>query len=382
MVLITALAATLSATLAAAATIDKRIIGGEVVPEGEIKWIVSLRDENGTHVCGGSLLDSTTVLTAAHCIESKEIKIVSVTAGTVSVKTGGANAAVASAQQHPNYRPGSPNSCPADLPWDGDECKRLRSLPGGTEENDIAILKLSTPIEKSDAIEYARLPLVGGDAVVNTTGISAGWGTQTPIGLNKDKDGEWKPDVETETLSKVVLDIHAREVCVAKGKDQHITDRDTFICAGGQGKNSCRGDSGGPLFVPETQVLLGIVSWSIKDRKANTLCGDNPTVFTRVGSYIDWINETRNRLAAMEYCRRPETDLIQCYSALIYCQDRELSPDASELELLECIDRVQVCADQNLRSDQCLINAKLCKQQEKLPVGDLVNLARCAKKDL
>ncbi|EJP67131.1 Trypsin-related protease [Beauveria bassiana ARSEF 2860] len=242
MVLITALAATFSATLAAAATIDKRIVGGEVVPEGEIKWIVSLRDENGTHVCGGSLLDSTTVLTAAHCIESKETKIVSVTAGTV----------------------------------------------------------LSTPIEKSDAIEYARLPLVGGDAVVNTTGISAGWGTQTPIGLNKGKDGKRKPVVEVETLSKVVLDVHAREVCAAKGKDQHITDRDTFICAGGQGKNSCRGDSGGPLFVPETQVLLGIVSWSIKDRKANTFCGDSPTVFTRVGSYIDWINETRNRLAAME----------------------------------------------------------------------------------
>ncbi|OAA33851.1 extracellular trypsin protease [Beauveria brongniartii RCEF 3172] len=312
MVLITALAATFSATLAAAATIDKRIVGGKVVPEGEIKWIVSLRDQNGTHVCGGSLLDSTTVLTAAHCLEDEEVKIVSVTAGTVSIKTGGTNAAVASAQQHPNYRPGSPNSCPADLPWDGDECKRLRSLPGGTEENDIAILKLSTPIEKSDAIEYARLPLVGGDAVVNTTGISAGWGIQTPIELSIGKDGKWKPVVEAETLSKVVLDIHAREDCVAKGKDQHITDKDTFICAGGQGKNSCRGDSGGPLFVPETQVLLGVVSWSIEDEKADTLCGDNPTIFTRVGSYIDWIKETSNRLAAMEYCRRPETDLVQC----------------------------------------------------------------------
>lgn len=77
------LAATFFATLAAAATIDKRIVGGEDVPDGEIKFIVSLRDENGTHVCGGSLLDSTTVLTAAHCLISDEIQIVSVTAGTV-----------------------------------------------------------------------------------------------------------------------------------------------------------------------------------------------------------------------------------------------------------------------------------------------------------
>ncbi|KAK8144591.1 hypothetical protein G3M48_005607 [Beauveria asiatica] len=376
MMLITALAATFSATLAAAATIDKRIIGGENVPEGEIKWIVSLRNQEGTHVCGGSLLNSTTVLTAAHCLKGK---VVSVTAGTVSIKTGGVSAAVASAEKHPNYRPGSPKTCPVSLPWNGNECKRLRALPGGTEENDLAMLKLSTPI---DLTEYARLPLVGGDAVVNTTAISAGWGAQTPIELSEDKDGKRKPAVGPEILSKVVLDIHAREVCAAKGKDQHITTNDTFICAGGQGKNSCAGDSGGPLFVPETQLLLGVVSWSVKDKKANTYCGDSPTVFTRVGSYIDWIKETSNRLAVKEYCKRPETDLVKCYDASMFCQMRELSPDASELELLECIDRIQVCAGQGSRSDQCISKAKLCKKEEKLPVGDLVSLARCAKKDL
>ncbi|KAM3555615.1 hypothetical protein ARSEF4850_005919 [Beauveria asiatica] len=370
MMLITALAATFSATLAAAATIDKRIIGGENVPEGEIKWIASLRNQNGTLVCGGSLLGRTTVLTAAHCLQDG---IVSVTAGTVS-KTGGVSAAIASAEKHPNYRPGSPNSCPESLPWDGDECKKLRALPGGTEENDLAILKLSTPI---DLGEYAVLPLVGGDAVVNTTAISAGWGVQTPIELSEDK-----PLVESETLSKVVLDIHAREVCAAKGKRQHITTNDTFICAGGQGKNTCLGDSGGPLFVPETRTLLGVVSWSIKDRKADTLCGDSPTVFTRVGSYIDWIKKTSNRLAATEHCKRPEADLGECHDAWFFCQSRELSPDASELELLECIDRGQVCVGQGSRTDQCISKAKQCKKEEKLPVRDLVSLARCAKKDL
>ncbi|KAM3451671.1 hypothetical protein MY3296_005083 [Beauveria thailandica] len=357
--LITALAATFSATLAAAATIDKRIVGGENVTEGEIKWIVSLRNEEGTPFCGGSLLDSTRVLTAAHCLKSK---IVSVTAGTVDR--------------------GGPS-----LPPDGDECERLKALPGGTEENDLAMLKLATPI---DLTEYAGLPLVGGDAVVNSTATVAGWGAQTPIELRVGEDGKRKPVVGAETLSKVVLDIYAREVCAAKGKDQHITTNDTFICAGGQGKNSCGGDSGGPLFVPETQVLLGVASWNIKDRKAGLLCGDTPSIFTRVGSYIDWIKETSNELAATEYnelaateyCERPETDPAQCYSALQFCQSQELSPDASELELLECIDRRQVCADQGSRPDQCISKAKLCKKEEKLPVGDLVSLARCAKKDL
>ncbi|KAM3433340.1 hypothetical protein NHJ13734_006490 [Beauveria thailandica] len=307
--LITALAATFSATLAAAATIDKRIVGGENVTEGEIKWMVSLRNEKGTSGCGGSLLDSTRVLTAAHCLKSK---IVSVTAGTVS-KTGG----------------------------------------------------LATPI---DLAEYAGLPPAGGDAVVNTTATVAGWGAQTPIELSVGEDGKRKPIVDAETLSKVVLDIYAREVCVAKGKDQHVTTNDTFICAGGQGKNACKGDSGGPLFVPETQVLLGVVSWSIRDSKARTLCGDAPSIFTRVGSYIDWIKETSNRLAVMEYCKRPGTDGAQCYSASALCQSRELSPDASELELLECIDRGQrVMTESN----------NLARVREKL-IGDYLECTQLA----
>ncbi|KAF5125063.1 Trypsin [Metarhizium anisopliae] len=379
------LAATFFATLAAAATIDKRIVGGEDVPDGEIKFIVSLRDENGTHVCGGSLLDSTTVLTAAHCLISDEIQIVSVTAGTVSTKTGGVNATVASVEKHPNYTPGAPSDCTADLPWD--ECRRRADLPGDREENDIAILKLSTPIEKSDNIDYAGLPPAGGDAVVNSTGIAAGWGAQTPLESTVPKDGEMKPIILAEKLSKVVLDIHAREDCAAKYKNQQVGDRDTIICAGGQGKNPCKGDSGGPLFHPETRELLGVVSWSIRDRYEDDLCNQTPTVFTRVGSYINWINDNlgsrpSSRLAPVRHCTRPENDVIQCFNALLFCHARELSPDAPVLEHLECIDRIQICADQNTRLDQCVANAKVCKEQEKLPLGDLVNLARCAKKDL
>ncbi|KAK8925559.1 Chymotrypsinogen A [Metarhizium anisopliae] len=357
------LAATFFATLAAAATIDKRIVGGEDVPDGEIKFIVSLRDENGTHVCGGSLLDSTTVLTAAHCLISDEIQIVSRDSGNS----------------------GAPSDCTADLPLD--ECGRRADLPGGREENDIAIVKLSTPIEKSDTIDYAGLPPAGGDAVVNSTAIAAGWGAQTPLESTVPKDGEMKPIILAEKLSKIVLDIHAREDCAAKYKNQKVGDRDTIICAGGQGKNPCKGDSGGPLFHPETRELLGVVSWSIRDRYDDDLCNKTPTVFTRVGSYINWINDNlgsraSSRLAAVRHCTRPENDVIPCFNALLFCHEREVSPDAPVLELLECIDRIQICADQNTRADQCVANAKVCKEQEKLPVGDLVNLARCAKKDL
>lgn len=62
------LTAAFSAAVEAVAIIDKRIVGGEDAKDGEFPFIVSIQDNARTHTCGGSLLDSTTVLTAAHCI--------------------------------------------------------------------------------------------------------------------------------------------------------------------------------------------------------------------------------------------------------------------------------------------------------------------------
>lgn len=41
--------------------------------------------------------------------------------------------------------------------------------------NDIGILKLSTPIEKSNKIKYATLPEDDSDPVVNSIVVTAGW---------------------------------------------------------------------------------------------------------------------------------------------------------------------------------------------------------------
>lgn len=74
------LAVAFSAGLTAAATIDKRIYLGEEAKEGEIPFIVRLHYENPAILCGGSLLDSTTVLTAAHCQPNR---VTSVRAGSL-----------------------------------------------------------------------------------------------------------------------------------------------------------------------------------------------------------------------------------------------------------------------------------------------------------
>jgi len=49
----------------------------------------------------------------------------------------------------------------------------------------------------------------------------------------------------------------------------------------------CQGDNGDPLLVDGVQ--LGIVSWSLACLQTN-----EPTVFTQVSAYIDWINSRIN----------------------------------------------------------------------------------------
>ena len=67
------------------------------------------------------------------------------------------------------------------------------------------------------------------------------------------------------------------------------------VCAGGEeGKGTCKGDSGGGLFIrkdtnkkEETPwYILGIVSYG------KPTCGIGvPEVYTRVSKYVDWIKE-------------------------------------------------------------------------------------------
>jgi trypsin len=58
------------------------IVGGVPAVAGDFPFIVSLQ-KNGQHFCGGSLLDSTTVLTAAHCADGQTTSGLTVRAGTL-----------------------------------------------------------------------------------------------------------------------------------------------------------------------------------------------------------------------------------------------------------------------------------------------------------
>merc|ERR1711936_936370 len=63
--------------------------------------------------------------------------------------------------------------------------------------------------------------------------------------------------------------------------------QDGMVCAGGGKVGGCRGDSGGPLVGRKgsNYVQVGVVSWG------SGMCVEQPTVFTRVTSYLPWIRK-------------------------------------------------------------------------------------------
>ncbi len=234
-----------------AAKFDQKIVGGVPALKGELPFQVSLQSSSGSHFCGGSLIKTNWVLTAAHCVQgSSAMKIVvglhdqTDTAGT---ETFTAKKIIA----HPQFN-------------------------RGTLDFDYALIQLSGD-SKSRPID---LNLVEIDVPVNDDQFmvwTSGWGTTSEGSYNL-------PNI----LNKVQVPLVSTADCNAPlAYDGEVTDR--MICAGYKngGKDSCQGDSGGPLFTQQASgdfSLVGVVSWGEGCARPNKF-----GVYSKVNVMIDWI---------------------------------------------------------------------------------------------
>ena len=71
-------------------------------------------------------------------------------------------------------------------------------------------------------------------------------------------------------------------------KNGGIVHESSMVCVGGKGSSVCNGDSGGPLSCLEDGrwVVRGAASWVTR----RTCPGNTYSVYSRVSSYVDWIN--------------------------------------------------------------------------------------------
>lgn len=132
-------------------------------------------------------------------------------------------------------------------------------------------------------LDYVRpicLPSIGEDSGVGDVLTVAGWG---------------RTEVSSSSAVKLKLDlpIADKSVCTRTFRSAGVNLGNKQICAGGErGKDSCTGDSGGPLM--KVEEVGGASQWTIEGVVSfGARCGTEgwPGIYTRVAAYIDWINQ-------------------------------------------------------------------------------------------
>ncbi|KAM6928367.1 elastase-1-like [Xenentodon cancila] len=236
---------------------DERVVGGEVAKAHSWPWQISLQYKSGTnyyHTCGGSLIKTGWVMTAAHCVDRSMTWRVILGEHDLNVNSGREQViGVSRVYVHPKWDP-----------------SRL------SDGYDIALLKLSSPATLNSYVQLASLLPSGHVLPHNNLCYISGWGrTSTGGSLSAELKQAYLPVVDHKTCSS--------------GDWWGSTVRSTMVCAGGGFESGCNGDSGGPLNCQFNgkYYVHGVTSF-VSAYGCNTF--QKPTVFTRVSAYIDWMN--------------------------------------------------------------------------------------------
>ncbi|CAH6792909.1 Ovch2 [Phodopus roborovskii] len=246
-----------------------RIVGGSQVTKGSYPWQVSLKQKQ-RHVCGGTIVSSQWVITAAHCMANRNIALtLNVTAGEHDLSQAEPEEqtlAIETIIIHPQFSTRKPMNY------------------------DIALLKMVGTFQFGQFVRPVCLPEPGEHFKPGFVCTTAGWGRLT--------EGGSLPQV----LQQVNLPILTQEECEAAllTLRNPVTGK-TFLCTGSPdgGRDACQGDSGGSLMCQNRKgawTLAGVTSWGLgcgrgwrnNSRKKEQ---GSPGIFTDLSRVLPWIHE-------------------------------------------------------------------------------------------
>lgn len=247
-----------------------RIYGGEKVTNDTLYPFYTSSFRTG-HLCGGVLIHADIVLTAANC-KALDAFGNQVLVGAIDVIGSGGDRekiGVDRMMTHPDYK-GKTNDYQDNI-----MLVKLKSLSTGP------LAKIN--LDPAYPVDMAPV---------------------TAIGFGKPDDQK----TFSRELLQVNLDTISFQQCktlLQAGQASIQLDDKSQICAGvlAGGKDTCIGDSGGPLM-DANKLIVGIIS-----KGEDSKCGvkNVPSVYTRVSNYANWIHAGICNLSANrpERCNQP-----------------------------------------------------------------------------
>jgi uncharacterized protein (TIGR03382 family) len=241
---------------AMADTSNGEIIGGTAVPAGKWPDAVAVLGQGS---CTGTLIAPDVVLTAGHCADAQPTQVKANT--TDYAGTGGTTATVKSITAYPNWE----------------------------TSYDVAVIVLDTPITG-----VTPRPVGVGCTFTNFNNAMqvhlVGFGSTDLSGQGANT-----------RLNEIMVPITDKDCSnPAAGCVAAIAPGGEFI-AGGNNKDSCNGDSGGPVYLdtPNGPVVIGAVSRALEG--ATTSCGEGG-IYVRTDKVVQWIEQTAGKPVSKDAC--------------------------------------------------------------------------------